>query len=319
MSIEDNYKHKYINNGPSILTTNYFLEGGAPLVYVVHKKSQDIAADYARSGKKIGILIAGNAGRPGGALVDPRGEKVVGDFHRPFKTQEEDVISSWLQGEERQSMGAFDPDSIIRDSIGITANYTDRRGQPRRGQPWGLHNPDLKPGNRGFHMTVQEFDYTRPFHDRSGRPKFDQAGGYNFSYALQDKPVYSKPNNALVKVDLVFVFGPNVAYYGTPYGSGARTQVSHYQYDIDYDVFRLAVKTALFAGLAEMQKNNNKIAILCPISGGIYSGKGSPTNIRINKEYMDIINEILSENPDLNDFFDEIIFSHLNPHGVAPS
>ena len=52
---------------------------------------------------------------------------------------------------------------------------------------------------------------------------------------------------------------------------------------------------ALRAGLREMVRNGNQIAILAPISGGIYSGKGTSTNLRINSEYEQIINELLNE------------------------
>ena len=61
-----------------------------------------------------------------------------------------------------------------------------------------------------------------------------------------------------------------------------------------------------------MYKNNIKIAILAPISGGIYSGRKSETNKSINKEYIDIVNEILNDNnAELGKHFESVIFPKL--------
>ena len=39
-------------------------------------------------------MIAGNSGRPGGAIGNPDGS--VGQLHASYSTQEEDVVSNWL-------------------------------------------------------------------------------------------------------------------------------------------------------------------------------------------------------------------------------
>ena len=81
---------------------------------------------------------------------------------------------------------------------------------------------------------------------------------------------------------------------------------------LNYPVFRESVKMALRAGLREMARNGNQIAILAPISGGIYSGKETATNARINSEYEQIINELLNEDytpgVKLGSKFEDVIF-----------
>jgi len=67
--------------------------------------SQDLASLYP--GRKCGIVIAGNAGRPGGALG--RFPDIAAGWHqliefyvadtKTFSTQEEDVVASWIRGE----------------------------------------------------------------------------------------------------------------------------------------------------------------------------------------------------------------------------
>ena len=81
---------------------NQFGNGTFSVKIIKKKKSQDIAGYYfnRNSKLKIGVLIAGNAGRPGGSLGKVDGSGLNGNYNKKFKTQEEDVISSWLQGEE---------------------------------------------------------------------------------------------------------------------------------------------------------------------------------------------------------------------------
>ena len=121
----------------------------------------------------------------------------------------------------------------------------------------------------------------------------DQAENYNFSYTLQNKPILDS-NKQMVHVNLVFVYGPNVASDRGKESTTRLTKVKYYNYDRDYDVFRECVKTAFRSGLIAMIKTGCHVAILARISGGIYSGTGR-TNKRINSEYETIINEILQE------------------------
>ena len=222
-----------------------------------------------------------------------------------YKTQEEDVVASWLQAEEKKfKKSSFTPDIVFRKNLG-----TDVSG----GRPWGMLYPDLHVGSPKSTHTIQGRDFTHPFYDRAKGQRMDQAENYNFAYTLQNKPIFDSNKTNIKMTDLVFVYGPNVAFIGrSNSSSGTRTLVKDYQFIRDYDVFRECVKTALRAGLNEMYKNKIKIAILAPISGGIYSGRKSDTNRSINKEYSDIVNEILNEHGAiLGRHFERVIFPKL--------
>ena len=277
------------------------------------KKSQDIANNYFKinSKFKIGVLIAGNAGRPGGALGKVDGTGINGSYNRKFKTQEEDVLASWLQGEEviwkkKHSIKKFDPDLVFRDNLGVNA---------RGGRPWGMINPNRKLGSGGARLTLQGKDFTRPFYNKiTNRIEMKQSRNYNFSYTLKHKPLLNSQKTKMAIVDLVFVYGPNIAYNSkTKHGTGSRTKVQNYRFTRDYPVFRESVKVALKAGLIRMIKNKDKIAILALVSGGIYAGKGR-TREKILKEYPFIINEILLErytNKKIGSYFVEVILPIL--------
>jgi len=271
------------------------------------RKSQDIAQDYKGNGKKIAILVAGNAGRPGGVLGKMDGSGLTHHYKPPYKytTQEEDIVASWLQAEEKKfNNPTFNPNIVFRKNLG---SYVSG------GRKWGMLYPDLHVGSPKSTHTIQGRDFTHPFYNSAKGQRMDQAQNYNFAYTLKNKPIFDSKKKYIKRTDLVFVYGPNVAYIGTsPNSSGTRTLVKDYDFNRDYDVFRECVKTALKAGLIEMYNNKIKIAILAPISGGIYSGRKSETNKSINKEYIDIVNEILNENDAvLGRHFEKVIFPKL--------
>ena len=279
-------------------------------------KSQDIAQDYKGTGKNIAILVAGNAGRPGGVLGKMDGSGLTHHYKPPYKytTQEEDIVASWLQAEEKKfNNPTFNPNIVFRKNLG---SYVSG------GRKWGMKYPELHVGTPKSTHTIQKRDFTHPFYDMVNGHRMDQAQNYNFAYTLKNKPIFDSDKTNIIKTDLVFVYGPNVAYIGTsPNSSGTRTLVKDYQGQDrinpagrgrDYNVFRECVKTALKAGLNEMYNNKIKIAILAPISGGIYSGKGTDTHRHINKEYIDIVNEILNEDDAiLGKHFERVIFPKL--------
>ena len=52
----------------------------------------------------IGVMIAGNSGRPGGAIYKPwfaSPEQRLQGVHPGHRTQEENVVAAWLVGSER--------------------------------------------------------------------------------------------------------------------------------------------------------------------------------------------------------------------------
>lgn len=238
--------------------------------------SQELAATYQLTGKRVGVLVAGNAGCPGGAIgkMDGSGLRDSWDHIKRthYRTQEESIIRDWLAGAEVKGKT---PEIYFRTQLGDL--------HPG-GRPWGMLNPSMK--NK---KTIQGFDYTQPLFNS----KRDRSFYYNFAFPRQGDLFV---NGRLVPVTVVFVFGPNVASAGSPYGSTARTKVASYT-DAQYEHFREAVKVALAAGMKAMQKAGVEVGILARVSGGIYSGRGSDTNKLINLDYEHIVNEIIATNP----------------------
>jgi len=308
------YKSKYMKYKARYLELKNMLGGAGagfnPVHIIKGLKGQDVAHTFKGSGLKIGLLIAGNAGRPGGGLGKVDGTGLEANFTESFRTQEEDVVSHWLLAEQYHhervnGQGTFDADTVFRQNLGDMAPG---------GRPWGMKYPSTKVGAPGSTHTLQRRNFTHPFYDSKKGERMDQRDNYNFAYTLTNKPISNYSGKKTTKmVDLVFVYGPNVAYRGkSPNSTGTRTLVHSYQYPRDYDVFRESVKMTLRAGLREMARNGNQIAILAPISGGIYSGKGTSTNARINSEYEQIINELLNEDytpgVKLGSKFEQVIF-----------
>jgi len=62
--------------------------------------SQELAATYQLTGKRVGVLVAGNAGCPGGAIgkMDGSGLRDSWDHIKRthYRTQEESIIRDWL-------------------------------------------------------------------------------------------------------------------------------------------------------------------------------------------------------------------------------
>ena len=75
------------------------------------RKSQDIAQDYKGTGKKIAILVAGNAGRPGGVLGKMDGNGLTHHYKHPYiyKAQEEDINKAVRSTSVRQEQDSENP------------------------------------------------------------------------------------------------------------------------------------------------------------------------------------------------------------------
>jgi hypothetical protein len=310
INIMSNYYEKYIKYKNKYLKRKNGMFGGnvTKVTLVPGGKSQDIAnhPQYAR--KKVGVLIAGNPGRPGGALGKMDGTGVEGDINRRFTTQEESVVASWLLAEKEQFKrvhphSTFDPNITFRNNLGVNATLPGGG----RGRPWGLMYPDKRLGQDMAKYTIQHIDFTEPF---TKNDKWYHIQKYNFAYSLNDKPLFNSKDK-IKNVDLVFVYGPNVGASGkTLFSSLTRTKVHDYQYHRDYEIFKRSAKMALRAGLKKMIDDDVKIAILARVSGGIYAGLGSQTFNAINSEYENLVNEILSEDykgEKIGSYFDKVI------------
>ena len=242
-------------------------------------KSQDIANDPKFAGLKVGVAIAGNAGLPGGSFGNSYQQGTPLDIDKPYSTQEESVIASWLK-----AVRANREDHNIAFA---TSLYNPKR--------WGLVHFKRDLGLFEAKKTIQGRDYTIPFWDiTNNKAKYNQSENYNFCFAVENVPLYDSKDEFKRDVDLFFIFGPNVAASKKTFGSMARTKVRDYKPVRDYPVFRECVKTALRAALITMIGRGIEVAILPRVSGGIYSDSSYTRGV-INSQYPVIINEILNE------------------------
>ena len=238
---------------------------------------------------KIGILVAGNAGCPGGKLgrMDGRTlrEKWVEIKDYPYTTQEESVVRDWLAASaEKHSDPKMKPWDWYKINLG-----SGKSGKVER--PWGMVHPDYELKTRGAKHTIQKHDYTLPLKGHSAY--------YDHAYTFKDGHVnWNKCSTDPFPATLVFVYGPNVACSQSPTGSTARTCVQGYTQD-QYPYFKAAVKTAMQAGMLAMEKAGVTVGVLARISGGIYAASkqgDQSTKTRINQDYSKIVNEIIAEN-----------------------
>ena len=161
-------------------------------VLILPIKSQDIAHQFAGTGSKIGVLVAGNAGRPGGSLGKPDGSGLSGSFSRDWPTQEESVVASWLHAEEhkwykdenkrnrhnrRYKIKEFPKDEVFRKNLGDLV--PNPHGYSKYERPWGMQNPY---GDENDTQTLQKANLRRPFHDYYGIPRTQESKNYDFAY-----------------------------------------------------------------------------------------------------------------------------------------
>ena len=263
--------------------------------------SQALASKYHKAGKKVAIMIAGNAGLPGGGLgnenttgLKKKWEKIK---ESKYPTQEENVLVDWLKWAESNGE---DPDSYFKAKLGSA-------------RTWGLL---YNPRNALSKKTVQGNDYTLPLVRRDGTDRSDY---YDFAHSLPDEGILYEGTS--VPVQLVFVFGPNVAA-GTKDGNGMRsmyrTRVTDYRFDDHYWAFRKSVYKALRAGMLEMAMAGTEVGILARVSGGIYAGKGR-TRKSINEEYPWIIEQIIADEPALQGMTFIMPNIDIDPPGNVPT
>ncbi len=230
---------------------------------------------------KIGIMVAGNSGRPGGAIGGLKGV-IVKSVHPYHKTQEEDIVSNWLM------TYAGDLNELFLGTIH---------------KKWGM----LVPQGSTSVKTIQGIDYKKTTNPER------YADAWVVDYAILSKKRQSTIDSDIIKdlktIDpamyfnalgyeldktfpaiLVWVAGPNAGFKGTPEGSGARTFNFHAANN--WNFFRESIKWSIRAGLDAMIARSVDIALVAQISSGVYSG---PHKSKIKKELLLITNEILNE------------------------
>jgi hypothetical protein len=211
------------------------------------------AAEISGGGNRVGVMVAGNSGRPAGEIGDPLAhiptifhDTVRKGFQGLLDTQEESVVSEWLHGEYP----------------GHTESDLKKRAMLYRSTICGLWGQC----QRQSHKTIQRVDY------RSAK-----AEQYADAWVVRDAKLRHRGFGARdsVSATLVFVAGPNAKKMPEPsdptkYGSmwsTANTQAIN-----DYAFFEQCVEASVRAGLLAMQAEGVTHALVACVSCGIYAG-----------------------------------------------
>lgn len=219
----------------------------------------------------IGIMIAGNAGRPCGACGGVNGR--IQKLHAGHRTQEEDVISCWFLTE---CQGSKQYNQLYQDTLDGLWGLVDRTGTSQ----------DTK--------TIQGIDYV---HSTCSK---DYAKAWYVRYCSVSRKLWDSRRRrykydlkgARAPCDLIFVAGPNAGASNHPTGSTARTKSVHASSKHEYVFFKESVKCAVRTGLDAMIEVECDIALVTMVSCGIYAG---PHRERINNEFIGMVNDLLVE------------------------
>lgn len=267
----------------------------------------DVVAKNQRA--KVGVMVAGNSGRPAGAIGDPLGNipTIIHNtawraYEGNLKTQEESVVAEWLYGE-----------------------YPDNNLQQERAREmlfrsticglWGQKKRQSK-------ETIQGVDYTE------ARP--DQ---YADAWVVRDAKLRHS-YGAELRATLVFVAGPNAhprdppsrpSEYGSMWSTVNKLTLPHRERSKTgaadpYEFFKECVEASVRAGLMAMGEENVTHALVARVSCGVYAGEHKR---RINDEFRDLVETVANDIAHLARF-DEIVIvdkgsSDQTHYGVKPA
>jgi hypothetical protein len=255
---------------------------------------------------RIGTMVAGNSGRPGGACGQADG--TVYNLHAYHTTQEEDIMSNWLMTAAYKTNDSHIGNKLYQNTIYYK---------------WGMINP------YGIdHKTIQNVDYTIAKPPYYADAWVVRNAELSFKNMNDNKLVYNNKNMLVPETNydftrsyqtsLVFVAGPNCGSNKDKGPSSSMRRTFNYNMSKDYDLFKEGVKAALFAGLCAMAKNGCTIALLAYVSAGIYGGDHK---YNLRRDFESIVNELLKRKCSvqnttkvvtLGSYFDRVILTKLN-------
>ena len=229
-----------------------------------------------KSKSKIGIMIAGNSGRPGGYCGR---DGHVDNIKATYSTQEEDMISNWMITE--CGGGQKKHQKCMDDLYKTTIN-----------KKWGLTQP-----NGASTKTFQGIDYT----SKSLKPWQYGDAWVVKGARLSLKRVSGKKKwydtKRTFPADLFFVSGPNADKKSLKKGTSSSMKRTFNSIAADanhWNYFRSSLKAAMRGGLEAMRKNGIKFAYVALISAGIYAGVHSK-RILAKGEFEKIVDEVCNE------------------------
>ena len=228
--------------------------GGASVGYHMHR---------ANGGWRIGVMVAANSGRPGGACGGVPG-LVLSKVHPGHRTQEEDMVSNWLITEQPTVSGR---ERLFANTLKGT---------------WGMSTVASTSA-----ATLQGVDYVHAedpsvYADAwvvSGARLSDKSGAGAGARFLTDRSFPAA---------LVFAAGPNASMGRSATGSMRRTR--NVLASASYDFFEQCLKESLRASFDAMVAQGVTAAVVSKTSCGVYAG---PHKTSINQRFKDIVDERL--------------------------
>lgn len=231
--------------------------------------------------KKIGIMVAGNSGRPGGGVG--RGLENVptidhttafSGYDGQLTTQEESIVGEWLYGEFPEKR-----DNAMRESL-FRSTICGMWGQTQKQKT----------------TTIQGVDYTRA-----------NASDYADAWVVRDATLRSRAtaDPGPIRATLVFVAGPNATSdeqrNSRKRKSKSRNYKNHDDYGsmpatvnkratTDYAFFKACVGASVRAGLTAMGEENVTHALVARVSCAVYAGEHKRD---INKEFKELVQGIV--------------------------
>ena len=209
--------------------------------------------------EKIGLMIAGNNGRPGGSVghglrsipIVDQGMVNSGVLFE-LKTQEESVVSDWLDavaGSEHEARSR-----VFRSTIcGL----------------WGQHAPFDSD-------TIQGVNYKTS----------TDAADYDRAWVVRDANL---EHDGECTATLVFVAGPNANRIAGEQGGSMRETFSQKAHG-DYVFFKKCVSLSVRAGLLAMREEKVTHALVAYVSGGLYAG---PHKKQIRGEFKELVEQLV--------------------------
>lgn len=214
---------------------------------------------------KCGIVIAGNSGRPGGAVGPRYNELTVHNdsIRTDHTTQEEDVVSAWLS--------SYKPYDINPNDIFYKTLY----------KTFGVFNDRTKTTLQGVDFTnAKEFAYYDSYCVEKAPLQLKKLGTKEF-ISFGDIPVYA---------DLYFVSGPNANVQ-----RGVSTTFTYNAKAKNYMFYKNCLYNAIASAIDHMIIKQCNCALIPKIGCGIYADKSFKK--RISAEFVDLVKTVMSHCP----------------------
>jgi len=224
---------------------------------------------------RFATLVAGNSGRPGGAVGQADG--TVDKLHAGHRTQEEDIVANWLIT------------TCIRHGAHIGSKsrghlYASKIFETSIHGKWGMRTPEGDDCE-----TVQGVDYTLATDNGAWYADAWSVPAVDLACKARDEKGLFFDSNRCYQSSLVFVAGPNAGVSNTRPTSTVRRTFNALAAS-DYNHFVEGLRCALYAGLRAAAHLGCDVVLIPFVSGGIYAG---PWKDQLKAHFQEIVDGLL--------------------------